>query len=153
MAAEVAPTVVATTPSGFSAAATVRVHVKGTAVQITPADMRVGVGASFPMRTYYLPYDATDSVISWKSSNPAVATIGSDGVIHAVSAGTSVISVVTEGGLETSTTVTVESAAKDLQINPTSVTIERGDTHMLEAWLLGDDGEPAVGLDHHHGNV
>jgi len=141
--------IVATTPSGFSAAATVRVSVKGNAVQITPDNLTVGVGANFQMRTYFLPNDATDAITSWKSSNPRVVTVDHEGTAYAVSEGTATITVMTESGLMDTATLTVESAAKDLQINPTSLTIERGDTHMLEAWLLDEHGEPAVGLDHH----
>lgn len=141
--------VVATTPGGHSAAATVRVRVRGTAVQITPENLKVGVGASFPLSVRYLPEDATERVASWQSNNPDVLSIDRDGVIRAVSVGTAKVTVNTDNGLSGYTMITVESAAKDLQINPTDLTIERGDSHLLEAWFIGNDGLRDDNLDHH----
>ena len=141
--------VIATTPTGFSAAATVRVKVRGTAVQITPENLVVGVGATFPLSVHYLPEDTTDQVAGWKSSDPRVMTVDGDGVVHAVSVGTANITVTTADGLVGTTPVTVEMAAKDFQINPTQITIERGDSHALDAWFIGADGQPDRSLNHH----
>lgn len=141
--------VVATTPSGFSAAATVRVRVAGTAVQIIPGEATVGVGAALQLDVRYLPEDATDSVTGWRSSQPDVLSIDSDGVARALSAGTAQVSVTTADGLHGSTTITVEPAAQDFQMNPVNLTIERGDSHTLDAWFVGADGQPDTSMNHH----
>ena len=141
--------VIATTPSGLSAAATVRVRVRGTAVQIAPDDLTLGVGATVQLSPHYLPEDTTDSVVRWKSSQPGVLTVSSDGLVRAVSAGTAAISVTTAAGLEGTTEITVESAAKDFQINPTNLTMERGDVQTLEAWFIGANGQQDGSVDHH----
>lgn len=141
--------VVATTAGGLSAAATVRVRVRGTRVQITPENLVVGVGSTFPLQTYYLPEDTTDEVVGWKSSDPSILTVDDQGVVHAVSVGIAAVSVTTADGLTGSTSITVEPAARDFQINPTQITIERGDAHTLEAWFLGADGLPDRSLNHH----
>ena len=114
--------VVATTPSGLSAAARVKVQVRGTVVQIMPGDLTVGVGATFPLQTHYLPEDTTDEVVGWKSDDPSVLSVNDSGVVHAVSVGTATISVQTRDGLIGTTAIRVEAAAKDFQVNPTAIT-------------------------------
>lgn len=141
--------IIATTPSGFSAAATVRVNVRGTAVHVVPGDLTVGVGATFQLDVSYLPEDTTDKVVGWKSSNPQVLTVNSAGNVRAVSVGSAEITVTTEAGLSGKTMIRVESAAKDLQVNPTNLTLERGDVQALEAWFIGADGQPDVNVNHH----
>ena len=141
--------VIATTPSGLSAAATVRVRVRGTAVQVVPGDLTLGVGAAVQMSVHYLPEDTTDAIIGWKSSQPSVLTVGADGLVRAVSVGTASITVTTAAGLQGTTEITVESAARDFQINPTNLTMERGDTQTLEAWFIGADGQRDDTVDHH----
>lgn len=141
--------VIATTPNGLSAAATVRVRVRGTAVQIAPGELTLGVGAAVQMGVHYLPEDTTDSVLGWKSSDSGVLSVSTDGLVRAVSAGTASITVTTEAGLQGTTEITVEPAAKDFQINPTNVTMERGDIQTLEAWFIGPDGERDDSVDHH----
>ena len=132
--------VVATTPTGLSAAAEVRVHVPGTAVHITPSELTVGRSASFALNTYYLPEDATDRIARWTSSDPSVVSVGGDGVMKALKEGTSVLSVFTEGGLTSSLVVRVEKAASDFYISPTAVTIERGNTLRLTPRFTDADG-------------
>ena len=141
--------VVATTPSGLSAAARVKVQVRGTVVQIVPGDLTVGVGATFPLQTHYLPEDTTDEVVGWKSDDPSVLSVNDSGVVHAVSVGTATISVQTRDGLIGTTAIRVEAAAKDFQVNPTAITIERGDAHALEASFLNADGQIDSSVQHH----
>ena len=141
--------VIATTPSGLSAAAMVRVRVRGTAVQIVPDELTLGVGAAVQMGVHYLPEDTTDSVVGWKSSQPGVLTVSGDGLVRAVSVGKAAVTVTTAAGLQGTTEITVESAARDFQINPTNLTMERGDVQTLEAWFIGADGQRDKSVNHH----
>ena len=141
--------VIATTPGGFSAAATVRVRVRGTAVQIAPGELTLGVGAAVQMGVHYLPEDTTDSILEWKSSDTSVLSVSADGLVRAVSAGTASITVTTQAGLQGTTEITVEPAAKDFQIKPTKGTMERGDIQTLEAGFIGLGGERDDSVDHH----
>lgn len=142
--------VTATTPGGKSASADVSVHVDGTAMRITPEELRVGIGAAVRMGASYFPEDTTDEVVRWSSNNPAVATIGNDGILHAMAEGTAVISGFSQAGLGGSTVITVERPAAQFAISPTAAIIERGDVLNLTAALVGADGLPEEDTSGHY---
>ena len=72
-------------------------------------------------------------------------SIGESGIVHAIAPGIATITLRTKGGLANSATITVESAAMDLQLTPTSVTIKRGSKFSLDAQLIGD----SASVNHH----
>ncbi|MEE1200961.1 MAG: Ig-like domain-containing protein [Christensenellales bacterium] len=141
--------VTATTTNGMAATARVHVYVPGTSVQITPGDITVGIDASLPLSVRFLPEDATDEPVKWFSDKPDIVSIGNDGVLHAEKIGDVTVTVQTRDGLVGTTRITVQPSARDLQINPTDITIERGETHLLEAWLIGENGQRDDTLNHH----
>ena len=141
--------VIAATPGGLSAAATVRVNQRSTAVHIVPAELTIGVGAVLQLETSYLPEDATDRPTEWFSSDRNIVTVDANGKIRAVSAGEAKITVKTEDGRKNTARVVVESAAKDFQLNPTEMTIERGAQQSLEAWFFNADGTRNEEIHHH----
>jgi len=132
--------ITATSALGLTASADVKVFVLGDAVQITPSDITVGVGARLQMSCYYLPEDATDAVRRWQSSNPQVLAVSEDGLITAKSVGSAVLTVYTENGLNGSALIHVESTADDFELSPTAVTIERGHTIALTPRFLDAGG-------------
>lgn len=135
-------------PNGLSASARVYVEVEGTAVHISPNDLILGVGASVPLKLSYLPLDCTDSVQRWASSNPEVLTVDEDGVLHANGVGTAYVTVLTKDRLTAGMEVKVEPAPKDLQLDPTRATLERGDTLEMQVMFLAEDGSVDAQSDH-----
>ena len=135
-------------PNGLSASAQVFVEVEGTAVHISPNDLTLGVGASVPLKVSYLPLDCTDSVQRWASSNPEVLTVDGNGVLHANGVGTAYVTVLTRDRLTAGMEVTVEPAPKDLQLDPSRATIERGDTLQMQVMFLAEDGSVDTQSDH-----
>lgn len=128
------------TPNGKTASCTVWVDVASTKVNITPYDMIVGVGAEIALNVTYLPEDATDSVQSWVVSNPKVLTIDENGVMKALAEGTVHVNVLTKNGLTAGMEVMVESAPKDLELNPSRATIVRGDTLDMQLLFMNRSG-------------
>ncbi|MGN0801392.1 MAG: Ig-like domain-containing protein [Candidatus Faecivicinus sp.] len=141
--------ITATTAGGLTDSALVYVNVRANAVQIAPGDLTVGVGATFQLGTRYLPEDATDEPVSWKSSAPQVLSVDGSGLTRAVSAGSATITVTTRDGLTASTDIHVEPASKDFQISPTEASIERGDTCALEVQFINADGQVDESMNHH----
>ena len=69
------------------------------------------VGNSFTITPTILPYSATeDKTLTWKSSNPNVATVDSSGKIKAISVGTTTISATTKSGVSGSYKLIVKSS-------------------------------------------
>lgn len=135
-------------PSGLSATAKVFVEVESTAAHISPNGLTVGVGANVPLKVSYLPLDSTDSVRHWHSSNPGVLKVDENGVLHALSIGTSYVSVLTNDGLTEGMEVVVEAAPKDLQLDPAKATIERGDVLNMQVMFLEEDGTVDESISH-----
>lgn len=141
--------VTATAAGGMSDSALIRVNVRAAAVQIAPEALTVGVGTAFRLEASYLPEDATDDVVQWSSSMPQVLSVDQTGLTRAISAGTAKVTVTTRDGLTASSVITVEPASKDFRLNPTELTIERGDVYALEACFIGADGLVDASVNHH----
>lgn len=134
--------VYAVTPNGLRADADVYVHVSGDAMRITPEELTVGVGASLGMGAIYFPDDATETIARWTTSDANLLTVDADGTIHAMAVGKPVLSAFTQEGLTTSAVINVERAADSFDLNPTAVTLERGDTLDMETRFLDAEGNP-----------
>ena len=141
--------VTATTSGGLTDSALVRVNVRAAAAQITPGELTVGVGSTFRLEALYLPEDATDEAASWKSSAPQVLSVDSAGLTRAISAGTATVTLTTRDGLTAETRIVVETASKDFRLSPTDVTLERGESFVLQADFIGSDGQIDAGVNHH----
>lgn len=89
-----------------------------TGVTLDKTSMSIAVGSSpVTLNATVTPSDATNKDLIWSSSNTAVATVNSSGAVTPVSAGTSVITVITEDGYKTaSCTVTVTSSSTTIPV-------------------------------------
>ncbi len=96
-----------------------------------------------------LPYDATDTSVSYASSNTAVATINSMGRITAIAIGTTVITV-TCGGISESFELTVVDkeddtvAVTDVEISDYENELEVDETLTLNATVLPSNATDAT---------
>lgn len=70
------------------------------------------------------PADATDKTVAWTSSNAAVATVSSTGLVTAVGAGTAIITVTTNDGHFTAT-AEVTVTAPTTNVSVTGITLEQ----------------------------
>lgn len=74
-----------------------------TGVNITPISLTLPTGASTSLTASVLPSNASNSSVSWSSSNTAVATVNSSGVITTVAPGNTTIMVTSVDGSFTAT--------------------------------------------------
>ena len=87
----------------------------------------------------------TGRTISWSSSNTAVATVNSSGLVTAVGAGTSSISA-TSGGVSGNATITVTLApVATVTLSPASLSLPVGSTGQLTATLKDASGNTLTG--------
>gem|GEM_PF-1174108 len=78
-----------------------------TGVTISPKPLTLDVGNNTLLSATILPADATIQTISWRSSNPSVASVDDSGRVTAVDAGRTTITAKTINGLEDTCLITV----------------------------------------------
>ena len=72
-------------------------------------DLTVVPGLSYTLTVDFEPYNAADKTLVWNSSNPAVASVDSDGTVTSLSEGRATITAVAVGGATATCEVTVKS--------------------------------------------
>ena len=100
----------------------------------------IWVGESMTLNATVSPSDATDKSVTWSSSNTAVATVSSSGVVTAKSVGNATISVTTTDGLKTATcAVEVRQKVTSVTLNKTSLSLNEGESSTLTATVKPDN--------------
>lgn len=100
--------------------AAVVVNVPVTGVTLSPSTASISVGGSQQLSPSLIPNNATDQSVSYESSNTAIATVNSDGLVTAVSQGSTTIKITTvDGGFTDTMTITVKapSTGTNLALN------------------------------------
>lgn len=83
-------------------------NVPVTGVSVSPTSASIAVGATQQLTKTITPANATNQNVTWSSSNTAVATVNSSGLVTAVAAGTATITVTTQsGGFTANSAITV----------------------------------------------
>ncbi len=105
-------TITATTSNGLTKTVKVTVKensniVKPTGVTLSSSSLTIEEGSTDTLTATVKPTNATNKAVTWSSSNTAVATVDSKGVVTAVSEGTATITVTTINGLTATAKVTV----------------------------------------------
>ena len=131
---------VRTTDGGKTA--TCRVTVKAATiavngVSISPSTMSLNVGESSKLKATVSPANATNTSVSWTSSNSSVATVASDGTVTAKAAGSATITCTTQDGSKKATcTVTVKNSTVSVtgvSLNRTTLSLTAGTSGTLSA--------------------
>ena len=105
-----------------------------TGVTLNKATTILNVGENEALIATIAPQNAINQNISWSSSNTDIATIDANGVITAVSAGTTTIIVTTEdGGFSATCKVTVVVPVIDVELNKATITLTVGENETLIA--------------------
>jgi len=82
------------------------IHITG--VSLDADNWDIYVGDSISLTATLSPADANNQTVTWTSSNPLVATVDRNGVVNALTAGTTIITVTTnDGGFTAKSIVTV----------------------------------------------
>lgn len=118
-------TYTATDGSGTKATCKIIVRQKATSLALRAPSTRLAVGKTMKLVPVFGPADVSNQVLSYTSSNNAVATIGADGTVTAKAAGTVTFTAKTTDGTNktASVTITVVHEYAGIATGP-SVTLE-----------------------------
>ncbi len=110
-----------------------------TDISVTPTATTMLVNGTQQLTAIVQPDNATNQKITWVSNNTNIATVNSTGLVTGVSKGTATIIATTEdGGHAATCTVTVETenvAVTGVSINPTTTTVNVGNTQQITATI------------------
>ena len=132
--------ITATTTDGSNISSSCKVTVQNvlaTSISLNISNMTLEMGESSQLvATVYPSY--ANKTVTWKSSNNAIATVSSNGVVTAVSPGITVITATTTDGsnLTAQCVVTIKQQATSISLNQTEATIYTGNTLQLSATVL-----------------
>jgi uncharacterized protein YjdB len=87
----------------------------------------------------------TDRVVTWKSSNEAVATVSASGAVTGLKAGTATITATSESKADTATVTVIAGPAATVTVAPAAVTIRDGASVQLTATAADARGNPITG--------
>jgi uncharacterized protein YjdB len=86
----------------------------------------------------------SDRTIAWTTSNPGVAAVNGSGLVTGIASGTASITAASEGK-SSSATVTVSQVVARVDVSPTSVSLEAGQTRQLVATPRDPRGDVVIG--------
>ncbi|OMF38097.1 hypothetical protein BK133_03740, partial [Paenibacillus sp. FSL H8-0548] len=124
-------------------AAVINVPVAG--VTLDKTEVTLTEGQQAPLTATVAPENATNKAVIWSSSNENVATVGANGLVIGVKAGTANITVTTvDGGLTATAAVTVEAAVINVPVagvtlDKTKVTLTEGQQASLTATVAPEN--------------
>ena len=139
-------TITATTNDGTNLSATCAVTVTpqvvlATSISLNKTSATLTEGYTEQLTATVLPSNATNKTVTWSTSNSAVATVNSNGLVTAIAPGSATIVATTTDGtnLSATCTVTVLPAtvlATSISLNQTSAEMFLGETLQLTATVL-----------------
>ncbi|MES2731005.1 MAG: PA14 domain-containing protein, partial [Bacteroidota bacterium] len=130
-------------------------NVPVTGVTISPTTANLLVGQTQQLTATVAPANATNKTVSWTSSNAAIATVNTSGLVTALAAGTATITVTTQDGNRTAmaqVAVAANPAGTGLSatyfdnMDLTGASITRIDPTVNFNWGAGSP-DPALGID------
>jgi hypothetical protein len=117
-------------------------------VEVDPATATLDVGGAVTLAAAVYDQNGarmTRTDVAWNTEAPGVATVGADGRVQAVGAGSARI-VATVAGVQGATTLTVQLAVTQVRIDRRYPSLFAGDTTLLAAAATRSDGSAAAGV-------
>lgn len=107
-------------------------------VTVSPTSIKLGIGKETTLETSISPVGVPDEVIIWSSDKPEIAEVdAATGKVTAKSVGTAIITATMQfGGATASCEVTVYQQVTSVEVSPTALTLEVGDTQELTVTVL-----------------
>ena len=141
-----------TTYNGKTAVCKVNVKPAPTSVKLDKTSVSLAKGYTYALAKIYTPSDAYTAA-TWKSSNTAVATVSSKGIVTAKATGTATITVTTYNGKTATCKVTVKPDPTAVKLNTISLDLKVGETYTLVKTLTPSNAYPKVTWSSNNTNI
>lgn len=103
-------------------------------VRLNQNEAALSIGDTKQLTASVVPDNATNKVITWRSSNSEIATVSAQGLVAAVAAGTAIVSAISQDGGKIATCiVTIIQPVTNVNLNKTTLPLIAGDTEQLTA--------------------
>ena len=102
-----------------------------TEVKLNQSTLTLGKGESYSLISTVMPANANDKTCTWSTSNSSAATVSNTGKVTAKAVGTATITVKTVNGKTATCKVTVKPAPTSVKINPTALTLGKGESYTV----------------------
>jgi uncharacterized delta-60 repeat protein len=111
-------------------------YIRVTSVEISPTNLIINTTATKQFDATILPQNATNTNVTWNSSNTNIATVSNSGLVKPIAPGTVIINVTTLDGARIATsTVTVVQDVKGIKLNISKATITVNTTKKFVATI------------------
>ena len=102
-----------------------------TEVKLNQSTLTLGRGESYSLISTVMPANAKNKTCTWSTSNSSAATVSNTGKVTAKAVGTATITVKTVNGKTATCKVTVKPAPTSVKINPTALTLGKGESYTV----------------------
>lgn len=127
------------TTDGWNEWKNIQALIEPTSISFANENENIFIGMTKKLEATITPEKSTNKSITWTSSNTAVATVSSKGVITAKSVGTTVITVKTYNGKSAKCTITVKQPVTAIALSDAATTLWVGETKTLTATATPTD--------------
>ncbi len=112
--------------------------IKVSSIGLSKDNLELFEGHSEHLLTNILPVDADNKAVAWKSQNPDIATVSSDGCVSAVFPGETIVEAATTDGsnIVERCKVTVIRPITNIILDADNLTIEKGSKHQIHYIVL-----------------
>ena len=116
-------------------------YVPVASVSLSSTELTLTEGDTYEIVATVNPSNASEKTVTWSSSNTAVATVSSSGIVTANNVGTAAITVKTDdGGKTASCSVTVKPVSvSSVTLDKETLTLKIGETYSLTATVLPEN--------------
>lgn len=114
--------------------------INATDIELDGYEDELMVGESMSLTATVIPEDATDTKVTYKSSDTKIATVKTNGTVHGVTHGNAII-YVTSGNITKELPITVKVKTKAININSQYVVMQTEEQFKLEATVVPETAD------------
>lgn len=119
-------------------------YVETTGITLDESHIELQLNDELQLTATVLPYDARNKKVYWETEDESIATVNSEGLVHAVGVGSTVVRAITDdGGYEAECEVVVTEPVKvaSITFREPTLTIEGGERVTLQVTVEPDDAQ------------